>query len=220
MAICFIFSLIFCFGFLSTTVPVGSNRSRNPSSHYIHINWTMLPTSCSGRGCFAIGLRDNSASKPNNINSKRYIIDSSYLCAVFTYLLNLSQSTSCFHIFNSLRPSDAYMRQLTKHHILQGSFRLCNWLSLRRLVSWINHLPPACWSIFWKSIFKNQLGCRFDILECISSFFCILTYANKCLDAPYHFWRYLYFLNILYFFKYSCTNIFHRRSLCTFYWFR
>ena len=32
------------------------------------------------------------------------------------------------------------------------------------------------------------------------------------------FWLYLYFLNILYFFKYSCTNIFHRRSLYTFYW--
>ena len=31
------------------------------------------------------------------------------------------------------------------------------------------------------------------------------------------FWLYLYFLNILYFFKYSCTKIFHRRSLCTFY---
>ena len=31
------------------------------------------------------------------------------------------------------------------------------------------------------------------------------------------FWLYLYFLNILYFFKYSSTNIFHRRSLFTFY---
>ena len=30
------------------------------------------------------------------------------------------------------------------------------------------------------------------------------------------FWLYLHFLNILYFFKYSCTNIFRRRSLCTF----
>ena len=39
-----------------------------------------------------------------------------------------------------------------------------------------------------------------------------------CLDTSYHFWLYLYFLNIvLYFFKYDCTNIFHRRSLCTFY---
>ena len=49
--------------------------------------------------------------------------------------------------------------------ILQGSFRLCNWLSLRRLVSWINHLPPACWSTFRKSNSKQQLGCRFDIMD-------------------------------------------------------
>ena len=35
-----------------------------------------------------------------------------------------------------------------------------------------------------------------------------------CLDTSYHFWLYLYFLNVLYFFKYSCTNIFHSlRSL-------
>ena len=44
-------------------------------------------------------------------------------------------------------------------------------------MSWINHWPPACWSIFWKSIFKHQLGCRFDKLDSISLFFCILTYA-------------------------------------------
>ena len=32
---------------------------------------------------------------------------------------------------------------------------------------------------------------------------------------------YLYFLNdVLYFFKYSCTNIFHRRSLYTFYYYQ
>ena len=29
------------------------------------------------------------------------------------------------------------------------------------------------------------------------------------LDTSYHFRLYLYFLNILYFFKYSCSNIFH-----------
>ena len=34
-------------------------------------------------------------------------------------------------------------------------------------------LPPACWSTFWKSIFKHQLGCRFDILDNISSFFLV-----------------------------------------------
>ena len=44
-------------------------------------------------------------------------------------------------------------------------------LSIRRLVSWINHLPPACWSTFWKSNFKQQLGCRFDIMDNISYFF-------------------------------------------------
>ena len=52
-----------------------------------------------------------------------------------------------------------------------------NWLSLRRLVSWINHLPPAFWSTFWKSNFKQQLGCRFDIMDNKSFFVCVLTYA-------------------------------------------
>ena len=50
-------------------------------------------------------------------------------------------------------------------------------------------------------------------------FFCILTY--EIIYVLIHhiiFWLYLYFLNIIiYFFKYSCTNIIHRRSLCTFY---
>ena len=71
-----------------------------------------------------------------------------------------------------------YLELLRKHlncllnlDILQGSFRLCNWLPLRRLVSWINHLPPACWSTFWKSNFKQQLGCRFDIMDNKSYFF-------------------------------------------------
>ena len=49
-------------------------------------------------------------------------------------------------------------------------------------------------------------------------FFCILTYAIiYVLIHHIIFWLYLYFLNIIYFFKYSCTNIFHRRSLCIFY---
>ena len=116
-------------------------------------------------------------------------------------------------------PSDPFMSHLaTQLGYSAGSVRLCNWLSLRRLVSWINHLPPACWSTFWKSIFKHQSGCRFDILGSISYFIRILTYAIiYVLMHHIIFWLYLYFLNILYFFKYSCTNIFLRRSLCTFY---
>ena len=75
--------------------------------------------------------------------------------------------------------------------ISSDTIRLCNWLSLRRLVSWINHLPPACWSTFWKSIFKHQLGYRFDILDSISSFFCILTYRYAIIYVLIHriiFW--------------------------------
>ena len=103
--------------------------------------------------------------------------------------------------------------------ILQGSFRLCNWLSLRRLVSWINHLPPACWSTFWKSNFKQQLGRRFDIMDNKSYFFVfwhMQLYVSWYIRSFFGFT----FLNILYFFKYSCTNIFHRRSLYTSYFYR
>ena len=70
---------------------------------------------------------------------------------------------------------------------------------------------------FWKSIFKQQLGCRFDIMDSISSFFFILTYAIiYVLIHHIFFWIYLYFFYILYFFKYLCINILHRRSPCTF----
>ena len=99
---------------------------------------------------------------------------------------------------------------------LQGSIRLCNWLSLWRLVAWINHLPPACWSTFWKTNFKQQLGCRFDIMDNESYFFVfwhMQLYMSWYIRSFFGFT----FLNILYFFKYSCTNIFHRRSLYTFY---
>ena len=65
-------------------------------------------------------------------------------------------------------------------------------------MSWINNLPPACWFTFWKSIFKHQLGCRLDILDSISSFFFYFDICNYiCLDTSYHFWLYLYLLNIL-----------------------
>ena len=93
--------------------------------------------------------------------------------------------------------------QLLNLDILQGSFRLCNWLSLWCLVSWITHLPPACWSTFWKSIFKQQFGCRFDIMDSISLFFCILTYAIIYVLIHHIHHIYIYIL--------------HRRNPCTFY---
>ena len=79
---------------------------------------------------------------------------------------------SIYVVTSNRFPSDPFMSHLaTQLGYMQGSFRLCNWLALRRLVSWINHLPPACWSTFWKLIFKHQLGCRFDILDGITSFY-------------------------------------------------
>ena len=55
-------------------------------------------------------------------------------------------------------------------------------------MSWIKHLPPACWSTFWKSIFKQQLGCKFDIMDNMSSFFLYFDICNYiCLDTSYNF---------------------------------
>ena len=41
--------------------------------------------------------------------------------------------------------------------ILQRSSRLYNWLSLRSFVSWINHLPPVCWSTLEIKFFMAQV---------------------------------------------------------------
>ena len=91
----------------------------------------------------------------------------------------------------NMAPSDPFMSHLTQLRYSAGEFQ--TWLALRRLVSWINHLPPACWSTFWKSAFKQQLGYRFDIMDCISSFLCILTYAIAYVLIHNIFRLYLYF---------------------------
>ena len=116
-------------------------------------------------------------------------------------------------------PSDPFMSHLaTQLRYYAGEFQALQLIVLATFGVADNHLPPTCWSTFWKSILTHQLGCRCDILDSIFSFFCILTYAIiYVLIHHIIFWLYLYFLNILYFFKYSYTNIFHRRSLCTFY---
>ena len=100
--------------------------------------------------------------------------------------------------------------------ILQGSFRLCNWLSLRRLVSWINHLPPACWSTFRKSNSKQQLGCRFDIMDYESYFF---VFWHMQLYMSWYIISFLGFtlLNILIFSSTLVLTFSYRRSLYTFY---
>ena len=63
-------------------------------------------------------------------------------------------------------PCESFMSCLTS---LLGYFKensgLCNWSSLRYLVPWIDHLPPVCWSTFWK-------------LVCNASWFVRLTYSK------------------------------------------
>ena len=142
----------------------------------------------------------------------------SVLCFHYNIEKNHLLSGVYHHVFvpgRSLRILDSTRCQRTplchilllNWDILQGSFRLCNWLSLRRLVSWINHLPPACWSTFRKSNSKQQLGCRFDIMDYESYFF---VFWHMQLYMAWYIISFFGFtlLNILHFFEYSCTNIF------------
>ena len=46
----------------------------------------------------------------------------------------------------------------------------------------------TCLLHVWQSTFKQQLGCRFDIMDSISSFFLYFDICNYiCLDTSYHF---------------------------------
>ena len=74
--------------------------------------------------------------------------------------------------------TDPFMSHLaTQLGYSAGKFQALQLIVLVALLSWINHLPPVCWSTFWKSNFKQQLGCRFDIMDNLSYFFFVLTYA-------------------------------------------
>ena len=61
-------------------------------------------------------------------------------------------------------------------------------------------LPPACWSTFWKSNFKQQLGCRFDIMD--NESYCFVLWHMQLYTSWYirSFFGFT-FLNILYFFQ-------------------
>ena len=73
-------------------------------------------------------------------------------------------------------PSDPFMSHLaTQLGYSVGEFQALQLIAVATFG--VVDVPPACLSPFWKSIFKQQLGCRFDIMDSISLFFCILTYA-------------------------------------------
>ena len=83
-------------------------------------------------------------------------------------------------------------------------------------MSWINHLPPACWSTFRKSNSKQQLGCRFDIMDYESYFF---VFWHMQLYMSWYIISFFGFtlLNILHFSSTLVLTFSYRRSLYTFY---
>ena len=83
-------------------------------------------------------------------------------------------------------------------------------------MSWINHLPPACWSTFRKSNSKQQLGCRFDIMDYESYFFVfwhMQLYMSWYIISFFGFT----FLNIFIFSSTLVLTFSYRRNLYTFY---
>ena len=82
------------------------------------------------------------------------------------------------------------------------------------LTSCLLHVGPPFGNRFLNTSWA--VGLTYRIVYLIFLYFDICNYI--CLDASYHFWLYLYFLNIIYFFMYSCTITFNRRSICTFYY--
>ena len=79
----------------------------------------------------------------------------------------------------------------------------------RGLITCLLHVAPP----FGNRFLNNSWAVGLTLWIIYLHFFCIFTYPI-IYDLIHHIvWLYLYFLNILYFFKHSCTNIF-----CTFYY--
>ena len=81
----------------------------------------------------------------------------------------------------------------------------------RGLTICLLHVGPP----FGNRILNKSWAVGFDIMDNISYFF-VFWHMQLYVLIHQIFFGFT-FSNILYFFKYSCTNIFHRRSLYTFY---
>ena len=91
---------------------------------------------------------------------------------------------------------------------------------------WIEHLPPVHRSSFRNPVLNNWLVYKFDTTEkpLFIVFFsvyisCVFTYLNILQYDNTLFFICLVFMSqiVFIFDKYSCTFLFHRRSLDTFY---
>ena len=164
-----------------------------------------------------------------------------YLALLFilNYMFRLSVSSSdsanahlpgCFRpwIFHlniglNMLPSDSFVSCLD--YLLgysTGAGLICNWLSLRCLVPWINHLPPVYWSTFWKSSLKWRWVCKFDTLE--NNFFIFFNTFYIYLNASQYDKTFLYLFLLKPYFHISNSVLFlysifilHICSLDTFY---
>ena len=84
--------------------------------------------------------------------------------------------------------SDLY----TKLRIIsQGSCRLCNWFSLRRLGPWMNHLPLVWWSAF-RSLFLKNNSWYVILLLWRGFYLWYLLLSISCLSVPAIFLSFMY----------------------------
>ena len=89
---------------------------------------------------------------------------------------------------------------------------------IKRIVS--NHLKIDSLFKSCHDIIMHHITCSYEhCVKYVLSYIILQLGCTFCSSYRLYliFWLYLYFLNILYFFKYSCTNIFHRRSPCILY---
>ena len=83
------------------------------------------------------------------------------------------------------------------------------------LTTCLLHVGPPFGNRFLNTSWAVGLTYWIVYLQCFFLYFDICNYI--CLDISYHFLALSSLLKYSLFFNYSCTNIFHRRSLCTFY---
>ena len=77
----------------------------------------------------------------------------------------------------------------------QECFRLSNWLSLRRLGPWMNHLPPCMIVHFSAHISKWELVCKFGVIFHI--------FIISCLCSRFHVWNQGFFFYSVITFSYT-----------------
>ena len=112
---------------------------------------------------------------------------------------------------------------------LYVTYSYSTWIFCRGVSGFATDCPSGVWcrglttcllhvgSPFGNRLLNNSWAVGLTSWIVYLHFFYICKYI--CIDTPYHFSAlYLLLKYCSYFFKYSCTNIFNRRSIYTFYW--